>query len=147
MAAGEAFSHEQRARIERALTGVAQETGLQFSVRVGSLDDADPQMLAEKLLSGLIAGPNDAIVLILVAPGERVVDILTTPTARLRVSDHAADLAVLSMTSSFGVGDLVGGIIAGLRQLSDAAGPGARPIAFVGASETKAIEGQIVERH
>jgi hypothetical protein len=28
------------------------------------------------------------------------------------------------MVSSFGVGDVVGGIIAGIRQLADAAGPG-----------------------
>lgn len=144
MAAGEAFSHEQRARIERALRGVAQETGLQFSVRVGPLDGADSLELGERLLGSLMTSEQDAIVLILVAPGERIVDVLTSPVARVRVSDHAADLAVLSMTSSFGVGDIVGGIIAGLRQLSDAAGPGNPAVAGVAAGQG-AIEGQIVE--
>ena len=38
---------------------------------------------------------------------------MTSPAARRRISDHAAGLAVLSMVSSFGVGDIVGGIIAG----------------------------------
>ena len=36
--------------------------------------------------------------------------------------DRACALAVLSMTGSFAAGDLVGGIVNGLRQLSDQAG-------------------------
>jgi hypothetical protein len=47
---------------------------------------------------------------------------MTTQTAGRRITDHAAGLVVLSMTSAFAVGDLVGGIVNGLRQLSDAAG-------------------------
>ena len=58
-----------------------------------------------------------------VSPGDRRVEIVSTPAARRRLPDHVAGLAVLSMTSSFGVGDLVGGIVTGVRQLADAAGP------------------------
>ena len=60
--------------------------------------------------------------LILVARGARRVEIMTTHAGRRRITDHAAGLVVLTMTSSFSVGDLVGGLVNGFRQLADAAG-------------------------
>lgn len=121
MAAGEAFSQDQRNRIERAIATAQRETGLTFSIRVGPVSN-EPRLEAERLLANM-GGNREPIVLILIAPGERLVEVMTSPAARRRVSDHAAGLAVLSMVSSFGVGDVVGGIIAGIRQLADAAGP------------------------
>jgi uncharacterized membrane protein YgcG len=123
VAAGEAFSHDQQHRIERAIATADRETGITFSVRVGPVSD-EPRLEAERLLANIGGGARDAGVLLLIGPGERVVEVMTTPAARRRISDHAAGLAVLSMVSSFGVGDIVGGIIAGIRQLADAAGAG-----------------------
>lgn len=122
MAAGEAFSQDQRHRIERAIATAEEETGLTFSIRVGPVSD-EPRLEAERLLANM-GGNRESVVLMLIAPGERVLEVMTSPAARRRISDHAAGLAVLSMASSFGVGDVVGGIIAGIRQLADAAGPG-----------------------
>ncbi len=122
VAAGEAFSLDQRHRIDRAIETAERETGLTFSIRVGPVSD-EPRLEAERLLANM-GGNREAIVLMLIAPGERLVEVMTSPAARRRVSDHAAGLAMLSMVSSFGVGDIVGGIIAGIRQLADAAGPG-----------------------
>jgi hypothetical protein len=122
VAAGEAFSRDQRHRIDRAIETAQRETGLTFSIRVGPVDN-EPRLEAERLLANM-GGMREPIVLMLIAPGERLVEVMTSPAARRRVSDHAAGLAVLSMVSSFGVGDVVGGIIAGIRQLADAAGPG-----------------------
>jgi uncharacterized protein DUF5130 len=122
VAAGEAFSQDQRHRIERAIATAERETGLTFSIRVGPISD-EPRLEAERLLANM-GGNREPIVLILIGPGERLLEVMTSPAARRRVSDHAAGLAVLSMVSSFGVGDIVGGIIAGIRQLADAAGPG-----------------------
>jgi hypothetical protein len=51
-----------------------------------------------------------------------VVEVVTGAGASRRVPDRACALAVLSMTGSFAAGDLVGGLINGLRQLSDQAG-------------------------
>ena len=124
MAAGEAFAEDQRHRIERAIENAERETGLRYAVRVGPVSD-EPRLEAERLLANIATGPRDSVVLVLVGPTERLVEVLTTPAARRRISDHAAGLAVLSMVSSFGVGDIVGGIVAGLRQLADAAGPAA----------------------
>ncbi|HEX4018286.1 MAG TPA: DUF5130 family protein [Frankiaceae bacterium] len=121
MAAGEAFTREQHERIERARRAAEGQTGMRFWLRVGEFD-RDPKLEAEHLLTNLIDGPRDSAVLILVAPGSRVVEIMTTHAAKRRITDQAAGLVVLTMTSSFGVGDLVGGLVNALRQLADAAG-------------------------
>ncbi|HEX4432307.1 MAG TPA: DUF5130 family protein [Frankiaceae bacterium] len=121
MAAGEAFTREQHERIERARRAAEGQTGMRFWLRVGEFD-RDPKLEAEHLLANLVENPRDAAVLILVAPGTRVVEIMTTHSAKRRITDQAAGLVVLTMTSAFGVGDLVGGLVNALRQLADAAG-------------------------
>lgn len=121
MAGGDGLKPEQRERVERARQQAEQETGLRFFLRIGPFS-MDPRIEAERLLTNLIDQPHDAAVLILLGPEERRVEVMTTPAAKRRVSDTAVGLAVLAMTSSFGLGDLVGGLLDGMRQLSDAAG-------------------------
>ncbi len=121
MAAGEAFTREQHERVERARRSAESQTGLHFWVRVGEFD-GDPRLEAEHLLANLTENTREAGVLILVAPGRRIVEIMTTAAAKRRITDQAAGLVVLTMTAAFGVGDLVGGLVNGLRQLADAAG-------------------------
>lgn len=121
MAAGEAFTREQHDRLERARRAAETQTGLRFWLRVGELD-SEPRLEAERLLANLVDTPRDSGVLIIVAPGARRVEIMTTHSARRRITDQAAGLVVLTMTSSFAVGDLVGGIVNALRQLADTAG-------------------------
>jgi uncharacterized membrane protein len=121
VAAGEAFTREQHERIERARRAAEAQTGIRFWLRVGDFD-RDPRLEAEHLLTNLVDTPREPAVLILVAPGTRVVEIMTTHAAKRRITDQAAGLVVLTMTSAFGVGDLVGGLVNGLRQLADAAG-------------------------
>ncbi len=112
---------EQRERIERARRDAEQATGLRFWVRIGAFA-GNSRMEAERLLTNLIDDPHDAGVLILVGPGERRLEVMTTAAAKRRLPDQAVGLAVLTMSSSFGVGDLVGGLVNGLRQMSDSAG-------------------------
>ncbi|WP_018634812.1 DUF5130 family protein [Parafrankia elaeagni] len=123
MAAGEAFTPEQTDRLERARLAAQNSSGIRFAVRVGPLG-GDPELAAERLLGSLadLDLDRDEAVLIAVSPGQRFVRVVTTPVAKKRVSDAAAGLATLAMTSSFALGDLVGGVITGLRQLADAAG-------------------------
>jgi hypothetical protein len=47
---------------------------------------------------------------------------VTGPEARLRLADRGCKLAVMSMVASFKEGDLVGGLLSGLRMLSGQAG-------------------------
>jgi hypothetical protein len=126
VAAGEAFPRDQHDRIERARRGAESQTGMRFWVRVAEFD-GNPKLEAEHLLANLTESPREAAVLLLIAPGSRHLEVMTTHLGRRRISDQAAGLAVLTMTSAFAVGDLVGGIVNGLRQLSDAAGRGVEP--------------------
>jgi uncharacterized membrane protein YgcG len=60
--------------------------------------------------------------LIYVAPGERQLEIVTGKTCGRRVTDRSCALAALSMTTAFSGGNLVGGIVTGVRMLSESAG-------------------------
>ena len=111
-------------RIQDAIEGCREENGLDVTVLVGDLELEDPTQFragAERLHAAL-GGRSQTAVLIVVAPGQRKVEIVTGPGVRRRVPDRVCALAVLSMTNSFASGDLVGGIVNGLRQLSDQAG-------------------------
>ncbi|MDP5182050.1 DUF5130 family protein [Blastococcus sp. BMG 814] len=116
----EIFSFRELARLDEALTMSSRETGLRFTLYVGEL--ATPtRAAAEQLHARSGEHPTDAV-LIAVSPGQRVVEVVTGAGAARRLPDRACALAVLSMTSAFANGDLVGGIVNGLRQLSDQAG-------------------------
>jgi uncharacterized membrane protein YgcG len=123
VASGDGLKPDQRERIERARKAAEQATGMRFWVRVGPFS-MEPRLQAERLLTNLIEDPHEAGVLILLGPEERRLEVMTTASAKRRLHDSAVGLAILTMTSSFGVGDLVGGLLNGLRQLSDSAGHG-----------------------
>ncbi|MBX6389451.1 MAG: DUF5130 family protein [Frankia sp.] len=127
VAAGEPFRQDQLDWLNRTRTIAERQTGVAFHVRVGAVS-GDPKAVADRLLAALVADPaREPAVLVLVSPGQRFVRIATNAAARRRIPDATASLAALTMTSSFAVGDLVGGLVAGIRQLADAAGP-PRPV-------------------
>jgi len=114
------FTPRQLARLDEALTMASRETGIDFSVYVGALDEPTRQH-AERLHAGLGAkAPNG--VLLAASPGQRVLHIVTGELSSRRLPDRSAALAALSMRASFSLGDLVGGIVNGLRMLADQAG-------------------------
>lgn len=121
MPTGEAFTESQIAEIERAVIRATTETGIRFSVFVGEPRDENTRLFAEKAHSALGDEAPDAV-LILVAPGRRRLEIVTGRDVKLRLGDRTCGLAALSMASAFGGGDLVGGIVTGVRMLADAAG-------------------------
>ena len=126
MATGEGVGlpARQQERIEHDLDKIRRENGLDVSVLVGDLDLSDLGQFragAERLHAAL--GPRAAeAVLLVVAPGQRRVEVVTGPAVRRRVPDRVCALAVLSMTTAFAGGDLGGGIAEGLRQIADSAG-------------------------
>jgi uncharacterized membrane protein YgcG len=115
------LSVSQQERIEHAVSLCRSENGLDVSVLVGDINATDFRAGAEQLHAALGERAHNAV-LVVVAPGQRKVEVVTGPAARRRVPDRVAALAVLSMTTAFGGGDLAGGIIDGLRQMADAAG-------------------------
>jgi hypothetical protein len=114
------FSYQELARLDEALTMASRETGLRFTLYIGDLGRRT-RARAEELFGQ--SGPDlTDCVLIAVSPGQRVVEVVTGSGAARRVPDRACALAVLAMTNTFAASDLIGGIVNGLRQLSDQAG-------------------------
>jgi hypothetical protein len=114
------FSFRELARLDEALTMSSRETGLRFTLYVGDL--GKPTRARAEELHAYSGGNTSEAVLIAVSPGQRVVEVVTGAAAARRLPDRACALSVLSMTTAFAGGDLVGGIVNGLRQLSDQAG-------------------------
>ena len=124
MATGDGLDPRQQERIESAVERVRAENGLDVSVLVGDLelDDLSQFRAAAERLHAALGERSPSAVLVVVAPGQRRVEIVTGPQVRRRVPDRVSALAVLGMTSTFRGGDLVGGIVDALRMLADAAG-------------------------
>jgi uncharacterized membrane protein YgcG len=117
--AGEAFTSRQAQQVQHAVDAARDETGLRFSVYVGR-SIGDVRLHAQKLHAAL--GDDAGVgVLVFVEPDARRVEIVTGETAQRRLGDRAAGLASLSMATSFAGGDLTGGIVNGLRMMSQAA--------------------------
>lgn len=129
MVAGEGLSPRQQDRIEQVVQRGRSENGLDVSVLVGDLELEDLSQFrsASERLHAALGDRSRAAVLVVVAPGQRHVEIVTGPQVRRRVPDRVSALAVLSMTSAFRGGDLAGGIVDGVRQITAAAGARAVP--------------------
>jgi len=117
---GEAFTNQQVRDIERVVRTANAETDLNFSVFIGGAE-GDIRDAAEKLHAEFGADATRTV-LVMVAPGDRLLEIVTGEESARRLSDRACALAALSMTTSFAGGDLAGGILTGVRMLAEAAG-------------------------
>lgn len=122
MVPGKPLTERQRRRIAKAVDRAEAWTGLQLCVYLGPTE-TDPLAQAHALMDELGLAERPAV-LILVAPRERRLEIVTSPAARERIDDHDARLAALAMSASFGVGDVTGGIVEAVRLLAQSAGPG-----------------------
>src|SRR5262249_48793951 len=114
------FTPRQLSRLDEALSMASWETGITFSVYVGGLEEPTHDH-AERLHDQLGDAAADAV-LIAVSPGQRVLDIVTGELSAKRLPDRGLALAALSMRTAFAAGDLIGGLVNGLRMLADQAG-------------------------
>lgn len=118
------MSRRQLRRIASTVDRAEELTGLQFAVYLGPTS-ADSRAHAEAMLAEL--GHSDVpAVLLLVAPEQRRLEIVTSAAARTRIADRHCALAATSMTASFAVGDVVGGVCIGVQMLAQYAGAPAR---------------------
>ncbi len=120
MPSGEPFTNAQQRDIERVIELANADTGLVFSLFVGAVE-GDMRDAAEAKHASFGARAAHTV-LIVIAPGDRFLEIVTGEAAARRLTDRACALAALSMTTSFAGGDLVGGIVTGVRMLAEAAG-------------------------
>ena len=114
------LTKRQRRRIARAVDQAEKDTGLQFAVYLGPAHD-DSRGQAEAMFAELGYATLPAV-LVLVAPDQHRLEIVTSAAAKQRISDRNAALVATSMTASFAVGDIVGGICLGLAMLAQYAG-------------------------
>ena len=117
MQVGEAFTPRQIDEMVHAAQAASRQSGLRFSLFVG-VSEGDPAEYAERLLAALGDDAARSVVLH-VDPSNRRLEIVTGQLAAQRLDDRACGLATLSMTSAFSGGDIVGGVVTGLRMLGD----------------------------
>jgi hypothetical protein len=117
MASGEPFSGSQMNDIEQAVELAERTSGLKFAAYVGALADGRATALAMHA-----AMPDSASsVLVAVDPDARSVDVVTGAEAKRWLPDDRCQLAVLTMSSRFSLGDIPGGLRAGLVVLGEQA--------------------------
>jgi uncharacterized membrane protein YgcG len=115
--AGEAFTPRQIDEMVHAAQSASRQTGLRFSVFIG-VSEGEPAVYAERLLAAM-GDEADRGVVLHVDPANRRLEIVTGRVAAQRLDDRACGLATLSMTSAFSGGEIVNGVVTGLRMLSD----------------------------
>ncbi len=113
------FLPRQLWRLDGALAAADRETGLTFSVYVGDLED--PTRMSAAQLHAKLGDRSPSGVLLAVSPQQRVLEVVTGVEARRMLPDRVCGLVVLSMTAAFEGGDLAGGLMSGLRMLTEQA--------------------------
>ncbi|HEY3681796.1 MAG TPA: DUF5130 family protein [Streptosporangiaceae bacterium] len=112
-----AFTDQQEYELGRLVDRAREETGLTFSVYVGSTPEGvKPREEAVRLL-GEFGDEAPRVVLIYVDPNARALEIVTGPVASGWLDERTCGLAAVNMTSSFALGDLPGGIQNGIEQM------------------------------
>ena len=115
--AGEAFTARQREDIDRAVRLGEKQGQMHIAVFVGPLE-SPARAGAQRLHAEL--GPDAAgTVLIAVDPAVRALEIVTGSELARRLPDRECALAAMTMTTSFALGDLSGGIVDGIRVLAE----------------------------
>ena len=114
------FAHSQLARVDEALALSSRSTGLEFAIYLGDLTD-DARQRAEEVHAELGERASEGV-LIAVSPEQGQAEIVTGDEAYHRVPDRDCQLAMMSMVASFKEGELIDGLVGGLRMLSDSAG-------------------------
>ncbi len=113
------FTAAQLTRLDDALTMASRETGLRFNIYLGDLG-SDAAATAERMLARLGSAAGGAV-LVAVSPEQRLVEVVTGRQAAQTLPDRGAKLGVMTMVASFKKGDLLGGLLSGLRMLADQA--------------------------
>lgn len=120
----EPLTASQRIELDDVIAAAERVTGLRFAVYLGELGGdvgGDVETGAREVHAALGAEAPVAA-LLAVSPAQRVVQVVTGGEAARRISDRSARLAVLATVASVSQGDLLGGLVNGIRTLADQAG-------------------------
>lgn len=118
MPVGEVFTEAQRHDIQRVIAEAQRVSGWTYSVHVGPAE-GEGRAFAEALHAEL---PDPAqCILVQVDPQQRTIEIVTGPDAARVFDNRAAALVAVTMQSFFSAGDLAGGLVNGVQQMSQLA--------------------------
>lgn len=104
----------QRADVQRAVDLARSICGFAFAVHVGPVAGRSAAVAKHAQL----VDPAGAV-LVAVDPQARTIEVVVGTRVGVTLDDRACEFAVLSMTSSFATGDLVGGLREGVVQLAE----------------------------
>lgn len=116
MPAGEWFTKTERFALDDAIRRAEQLCRMEFSVFVGHAE-GDPRAFATSLHNSLLVPARS--ILIMLDPARRVLEVVTGGYVRRTLSDAEVELAAIAMQSEFAEGDLVAGLLRGIRLLAE----------------------------
>lgn len=114
-----ALTPQQADDVRHALTVAERRSGLRFGLFLGE-PVGGRRHFAEKLHAALGAEAAGAVVLFVDVKG-CALEIVTGENAGRRIPDAVCGLTAMSMATSFGVGDLAGGLLNGIGALAEQA--------------------------
>jgi Domain of unknown function (DUF5130) len=101
--------------LDDALAHGTRASGARMAVYIGDLG-ADPAARAREILAH-VPTPNDAV-LLAVSPDQHVIEVVYGAGVRGRGAESAAPLGVAAAASAFKEGNLIDGLVSGVRVLS-----------------------------
>ncbi|MFE4501574.1 DUF5130 domain-containing protein [Rhodococcus sp. NPDC056743] len=111
------FTTKDLVALDVALTEATRATKVRFNVYVGDLG-ADPTAGADALFP--TTPEAERSVLIAVSPNQRVVEVRSGRVVADRVTDRIAQLGATAAVSSISEGNLIDGLISGIRVMAAA---------------------------
>lgn len=117
---GDGFSSRGRGEVRRALQYAGEASGLKFAVVVRDVE-GPLRTYAEDVHASMEDPPRS--VLVVVDPSARGLEIVTGTRARRRIPDAACDAVAAATSRAIGEGGVVHGLVTGLQQLGQVAGP------------------------
>ncbi len=118
--AGDGFSTRGRGEVQRALQYAGEASGLKFAVVVREVD-GPLRAYAERVHAGMDDPPRS--VLLVLDPAVRGLEIVTGDRARRRIPDASCATVSTAIGRAIGEGGIVRGVVTGLQQLGQIAGP------------------------
>lgn len=132
------FSARGRGEVERALQYAGEASGLKFAVVVREVG-GPLRPYAEAVHAGMDDPPRS--VLVVLDPAARGLQIVTGQRARRRIPDEACAAVGVAISRAIGEGGLVRGLVIGLQQLGQIAGPPRRRAARPAPGPTADVSG------
>jgi ribosomal protein S5 len=118
--AGDGFTTRERGEVQRALQYAGEASGLKFAVVVREVG-GPLRPYAESVQAAMEDPPRS--VLVVVDPVARGLEIVTGARARRRIDDASCDSVAAAIVRATGEGGVSRGLVMGLQQLGQIAGP------------------------